>query len=81
MVINSHKEIFGSVQSGHQWSQARFLLVTIAIHQCSNFFLIKKAPFVPALASAGDTSNFDEYDEEDIKKSDKLKFAKEFADF
>jgi len=40
-----------------------------------------QAPYVPALSSAGDTSNFDEYDEEEIKKSDKLKFAKEFQDF
>merc|ERR1719436_1392417 len=39
------------------------------------------SPYVPTLTSAGDTSNFDEYDEEDIKKSDKLKYGKEFAQF
>ena len=39
------------------------------------------APYVPTLSSAGDTSNFDEYDEEEIKKSDKLKYGKEFANF
>lgn len=39
------------------------------------------SPFVPTLTSSGDTSHFDEYDEEDIKKSDKLKFGKEFAEF
>ena len=40
-----------------------------------------KVPYVPQLSSEADTSNFDEYDEEDLKKSDKMKFAKEFTDF
>ena len=69
MVVYSHKEAN--------------LLVTIYNHQCRYYlrFWALKAPYVPALSSAGDTSNFDEYDEEEIKKSDKLKFAKEFQDF
>ena len=40
-----------------------------------------QSPYVPTVSSAGDSSNFDEYEEEDIKKSEKMKFGKEFAEF
>ena len=38
-------------------------------------------PFIPKCKGAGDASNYDTYDEEDIKSSTTEKFAKEFADF
>ena len=39
------------------------------------------APFVPKCKSAGDPSNFDDYEEEPLRISSTEKFAKEFADF
>ena len=38
-------------------------------------------PFIPKCKGAGDASNYDTYDEEEIKVSVTEKFAKEFADF
>uniref|UniRef100_A0A8D0LB61 cAMP-dependent protein kinase n=1 Tax=Sphenodon punctatus TaxID=8508 RepID=A0A8D0LB61_SPHPU len=40
-----------------------------------------EAPFIPKCRGAGDTSNFDDYEEEDIRVSLTEKCAKEFADF
>jgi protein kinase A len=40
-----------------------------------------EAPFLPKCKGAGDTSNFDEYDEEVLQISSAEKCAKEFADF
>ena len=39
------------------------------------------APFIPKVTGAGDTQNFDEYDEEPIKVSNNLHCAKEFDNF
>ncbi|XP_022645812.1 cAMP-dependent protein kinase catalytic subunit alpha isoform X2 [Varroa jacobsoni] len=40
-----------------------------------------EAPFLPRSAGPGDTSNFDEYEEEPLRISSTEKCAKEFADF
>ena len=39
------------------------------------------APFIPKTKGAGDTSNFDEYDEEPLRVASSEKYASEFADF
>ena len=39
------------------------------------------APFIPKCRGAGDTSNFDDYEEEPLRISSQQKFPKEFADF
>ncbi len=40
-----------------------------------------KAPFLPPATGEGDTSNFDEYDEEPLKVSSTVAHAKEFESF
>lgn len=45
------------------------------------FPLQVEAPFIPKCKGAGDTSNFDDYEEEEIRVSITEKCAKEFADF
>ncbi|KAA8589546.1 hypothetical protein FQN60_012911 [Etheostoma spectabile] len=40
-----------------------------------------EAPFMPKCRGPGDTSNFDDYEEEDVHVSQTEKCAKEFADF
>ena len=39
------------------------------------------APFIPKILSDGDTSNFDDYEEEELRRHATEKHAKEFADF
>ena len=48
------------------------------LHLCS---LQLDAPFIPKTKGAGDTSNFDEYDEEPLRISSSEKYVSEFADF
>ena len=40
-----------------------------------------EAPFIPKVKEPGDASNFDDYEEEQLKTSPTCKFEKEFADF
>ena len=40
-----------------------------------------EAPFIPKCKGGGDTSNFDDYEEERLHVSSTEKCAKEFADF
>lgn len=39
------------------------------------------APYVPKIKGEGDTSNFEDYDEQKLKTADKDRFAFEFRDF
>ena len=45
------------------------------------FVLQIEAHFIPKCKGAGDTSNFDDYEEEPLRISSTEKCAKEFADF
>lgn len=45
------------------------------------FLLQVEAPFVPKTKGAGDTANFDDYEEEPLRISSTEKCAKEFIDF
>lgn len=58
---------------GHKWFTSTDW---VAIH-------LKKvdAPFIPKCKGAGDTSNFDDYEEEPLRISSQEKFSKEFTDF
>ncbi|XP_065908999.1 cAMP-dependent protein kinase catalytic subunit beta-like [Dysidea avara] len=40
-----------------------------------------KAPYIPHCGNAGDSTNFDHFEEEDIEESDTELYAKEFEDF
>ncbi|KAM7418852.1 hypothetical protein PAMA_016126 [Pampus argenteus] len=58
---------------GHKWFSTTDW---IAIYQKK-----VEAPFVPKFKGPGDTSNFDDYEEEEIRISFSEKCAKEFAEF
>lgn len=46
---------------------------------CNKFQV--EAPFIPKFKHAGDASNFDDYEEEQLRIHSTEKHAKEFADF
>merc|ERR1711953_1188113 len=70
---------YGNLRNGvndiknHNWFQA---IDWIQVYQ-------KKvdAPFIPKILSEGDTSNFDDYEEEELRRHATEKHAKEFAEF
>jgi serine/threonine protein kinase len=70
---------FGNLKNGvwdiknHKWFSS---VDWIAVYQKK-----LEAPFIPKIKSAGDTSNFDDYEEEQLKIHVSEKHAKEFADF
>jgi protein kinase A len=70
---------FGNLKNGvwdiknHKWFSS---VDWIAVYQKK-----LEAPFIPKIKSAGDTSNFDDYEEEQLKIHVSEKHSKEFADF
>ncbi|KAI3352918.1 hypothetical protein L3Q82_019498, partial [Scortum barcoo] len=63
---------------GHKWFATTDW---IAIYQKkASVFVCVEAPFVPKFKGPGDTSNFDDYEEEEIRVSFTEKCAKEFAE-
>ena len=61
-------------------SLCKFCLKNVNLLQFCLLFQVE-AHFKPTCKGAGDTSNFDDYEEEPLRISSTEKCAKEFADF
>lgn len=70
---------FGNLKSGvadiksHRWFNSTDWMDV--------YFRRAEAPFIPKCKGPGDSSNFDAYDEEELKISEKEQFTEEFATF
>ena len=60
---------------------ALILFMCVCLYYSPSYLVQVDAPFIPKTKSAGDASNFDNYEEEPLKTSATEKFAKEFVDF
>ena len=58
-----------------------FVIFLVKKKTFNYFFFQVEAHFKPTCKGAGDTSNFDDYEEEPLRISSTEKCAKEFADF
>ena len=59
-----------------------FIIVCISQADATALFIPQlDAPFIPKCKGAGDTSNFDDYDEEPLRISSSEKYHNEFEDF
>ena len=54
---------------------------TVLLFSLIVFHIQVEAPFIPKTEGAGDTSNFEECDEEPLRMSSTEKYVSEFADF
>ena len=65
-------------------TKAKYIFLIIN-HNISLVFSVSQlqveAPFIPKFRGSGDTSNFDDYEEEDIRVSITEKCGKEFCEF
>ena len=64
---------------GHSIRQGRVVARRSSLFMSLMFQI--EAHFIPKCKGAGDTSNFDDYEEEPLRISSSEKCAKEFADF
>lgn len=71
------QRFLGFVSSSRAVSYLFFVCLLACLLAC----LKVEAPFVPKFKGPGDTSNFDDYEEEEIRVSFTEKCAKEFAEF
>lgn len=66
---------------GHRSVSSSFSNDLISYSLSFSYFLQVEAPFIPKCKGQGDTSNFDDYEEEVLRISSTERCAKEFAEF